>query len=48
MGGLQGVPGIDLKGVDEVDVGRLTGWFPAGAGGTHGAPGDDGPCPVNC
>jgi len=48
MGGLPGAPGICPYGVEEDDVGRLTGWFPAGAGGTRGAPGDDSPCPVNC
>jgi hypothetical protein len=48
MGGLPGAPGICPYGDEEDDVGRLTGWFPAGAGDTGGAPGGDGPCPVNC
>jgi hypothetical protein len=48
MGGLPGAPGIGLYGVEEDNVCRLTGCFPAGAGGTRGAPGDDGPCPANC
>ena len=26
------------------DVGRLTGWFSGGPGGTVGGPGDDSPC----
>jgi hypothetical protein len=48
MGGLPGAEGICLYGVEEEDIGRLTGWFPASAGGTRGAPGDHGPCPANC
>ena len=42
------MPGICPYGVELEDVGRLTGMFLAGDGGTRGAPGDDGPCPVNC
>jgi hypothetical protein len=48
MGALLGVPGICPYGVQEDNVCRLTGWFPAGSRGTRGAPGDDGPSPVNC
>jgi hypothetical protein len=48
MGGLPGAPGICLNGVEEDDVGQLTGCFPGSAGGTQGAPGDDGPCLANC
>jgi len=48
MEGLPAAPGICPYGVEVYDVCRLTGLFPAGAGGTQGAPGDDGPCPVNC
>jgi len=42
------VPGICPYGVELEDVGRFTGMFPAGAGGTQGAPGDDGPCSGIC
>jgi len=48
MGGLPGAPGSYPYGVEEEEVGRITGMFPASAGGTRGASGDDGPCPVNC
>jgi len=48
MGGLPGAPGICPYGVEVEYLGRLTGMFAAGAGGTRGSPGDDGPCPVNC
>jgi len=48
MGGLPGALGSCPFGVEEDDVGRLTGLFAAGAAGTQGAAGDDGPCPVNC
>jgi len=47
MGCLPHARGICPYGVQEHETGRLTGWFPAGAGGTRGAPGDDGPYPVN-
>ena len=40
--------GICPYGVEAEDLGRMTGMFPGSAGGTQGAPGDDGPCPVNC
>jgi hypothetical protein len=49
MEGLPGAPeggpggGVELEG-----VGRLTGLFPGGPGGTLGAPRYDGPCPWNC
>ena len=42
------MPGSCLYGVEEENVGQMTGLFEGGAGGTQGAPGDDGPCPVNC
>jgi len=29
-------------------MGQRTGLCGGSAGGTRGAPGDDGPCPVNC
>jgi hypothetical protein len=48
MGGLPGARGICPYVLEEDNVAPLTGWFPAGAGGTRCAPGDDGPCPVNC
>jgi len=49
MGGLPGAPeGGPGGGVELEDVGRLTGLFPGGPGGTLGAPGDYGPCPGNC
>jgi len=48
MGGLPGAPGSCPGAADTEEVGRMTGLFPAGAGGTRGATGDDGPCPVNC
>jgi len=48
MGGLPDVTGSFPGAVEEEEVGRMTGLFPGSAGGTHGAPGDDGPCPVNC
>jgi hypothetical protein len=38
MKGLPDAPGIRLYGVEEDDVGRLTAWFPAGAGGIRGVP----------
>jgi len=48
MGVLPGVL-VSCPGAVEVEeVGRMTGLFPGGAGGTRGAPGDDGPCPVHC
>ena len=40
----EGYPGR----VEEEDVGQMTGWFRGSAGGTRGASGDDGSCPVNC
>jgi hypothetical protein len=48
MGDLQGALGICAYEVGEEDVGRMTRMFPAGAGGTRGAPGDNDPCSVNC
>jgi len=49
MGGLPGAPeGGPGGGVQLEDVGRLTGLFPGGPGGTLSAPGDDGPSPGNC
>jgi len=48
MGGLPGVPEGYPGGVEEEDVGQMTGWFQGSAGGTRGASGDDGSCPVNC
>jgi len=44
---LPGVPGSCPYGVEEEEVGRMTGMFPGSVGGTRGAPGDDGICPVN-
>jgi len=48
MGGLPAAPGICPYGVEAEVVGKMTGMFPGGAGGTQGAPGDDSPCPVKC
>ena len=48
MGGLPGEPESCPYGVEEDDVSQWTGLCPAGAGGTQGASGDHGPCPVNC
>jgi hypothetical protein len=48
MGGLPGAPGSCPYGVEAEEVGRMTGMLPGSAGGTRGAPGDDGPCPGNC
>jgi hypothetical protein len=48
MGGFGSVPGMCPFGAVMDDVGRLTGMFAAGAGGTPGAPGDDSLSPVNC
>jgi len=49
MGSLPGAPKrCPGGGVEQEDVGQLTGLFPGGPGGTLGAPGDDGPCPRNC
>jgi len=49
---MEGLPGASEGGpgggVELEDVGRLTGLFPSGPGGTLGAPGDDGPCPWSC
>jgi hypothetical protein len=47
-GGLTGSPGSCPYGVEAEEVSLMTGIFPGSAGGTWGAPGDDGPCPVNC
>jgi len=47
MGGLRGAPARHPGAVEADEVGRMAGLFPGGAGGTRGAPGDDGPCPVN-
>jgi len=47
MGGLPGAPGSCPGAVGKDDVSRMTGLFQGGAGGPLGAPGDDGPCPVN-
>ena len=47
MWGLPAAPGSYRYGVEALEVGRMTGLFQGGAGGTHGALGDDGPCPVN-
>jgi hypothetical protein len=46
--GLPGALGSCPDGVAEEVVGRMTGMFPGSAGVTGGAPGHDGPCPVNC
>ena len=48
MKGLAGALRFRLYGVEPEDVGQMTGMFPGNAGGTRGAPRDDGPCPVNC
>ena len=42
------MPGSCPGAVEADEVSRMTGLFSGGAGGTHGAPADDGPCPVNC
>jgi hypothetical protein len=43
-GAPEGGPG---GGVDLEDIGRLTGLFPGGPGGTLSEPGDDSACPGN-
>jgi len=48
MGGPSCAQGSFPCAVDADEVGRMTGLFPSSAEGTPGAPGDDGPCPVNC
>jgi hypothetical protein len=48
MGGLPGAPRSCPYGVEEEEVGRMTGMFPGSAEGTRVATGDDGPCPVDC
>jgi hypothetical protein len=48
MGGLSGMPGSCPGTVEEDEVGRITGLFRGGTGGTQGAPGVDSPCPANC
>jgi len=48
MGGLPGALGRCHGAVEAEDVSQMTGWFLDGAGCTRGAPGDNGPCPVNC
>ena len=48
MWGLPGGPGSCPYGGEAEDVGRMTGMVPGSARGTRGAPGDDGPCLVNC
>ena len=48
MRDLPGAPGSCPYGVEAAEVRQMTGLFRGSAGGTRGAPGDDGPCPVNC
>jgi hypothetical protein len=48
MGDLTGAPESWAVGVEEEDIGQMIGLFWVGAGGTQGAPGDEGPYPVNC
>jgi len=48
MGGLPSAPGSCPGAVETEEVSRMTELFPGSAGGTRSAPGDDGPCPVNC
>jgi len=48
MGGPPCAPGSCPGAVEAEAVSRMTGLFAGGAADTRGAPGDDGPCPVNC
>jgi len=46
--GHPGAPGSCPGAVEVEEVSLLTALCPGSAGGTRGAPANDGPCPVNC